>query len=701
MEKGLIIVESPTKERVLKEMIGEKFLILSSKGHIKDLPKSRMGIDIENNFQPTWIIIPDKRQILKNIKNLAEDKEVILLATDPDREGEAISWHIAQELNINHKKCRITFNEITKNVVLQAIENPRELNMNIVNSQIVRRLLDRLVGYKVSPLCYKYAQGKSAGRVQSVAVHLIVKREKEIAAFKSEEFWKINVSLLKENDKRDNAFTALLVSKNGTKIKIENQKDAELYCKEIEGYEFVVSKIIITREHKHPPLPLKTSTLQQIAYTKLNFTVKKTMQIAQQLYEGISISGIGTLGLITYMRTDSTRLSDEAKSNARKYVLDKYGKEYLAYIKGDLPKKKNKETIKVQDAHEAIRPTSINLEPDSIKDNLTSDQYRLYRLIWNYFLASQMKSALLERRNIKIRASHYTFEVNGTSIIFPGYLKIIGESEIEKVIIPDLKEEEKLVLLSINPKQSFTKPPARYNEASLVKVLEKEGIGRPSTYAIIIDKILSRGYVEKEDKKLIPTKLGMVVDQFLMEYFPNIINIKFTAIMESELDKIESGEQDWQNILQKFYEALLFNIEKLIDEPPQKLIQKTREFTEEKCTVCSNQMEVKNGPYGKYLACSKYPLKHPTKPYLIKIGLSCPQEGCTGEIVKIKTKKGKYFYGCSRYPDCNFSSQFLPVNQKCPECDSILVKITNKKEGSYYKCSNKKCHYHEREMNKK
>ncbi|MDD3656305.1 MAG: type I DNA topoisomerase [Atribacterota bacterium] len=698
MEKSLIIVESPTKERVLKEMIGEKFLIISSKGHIKDLPKSRMGIDMENDFQPTWITIPEKRQVVKFIKNIAEGKEKILLATDPDREGEAISWHIAKELNINSQKCRITFNEITKNVITQAIENPRDLNMNIVNSQIARRLLDRLVGYQVSPLCYKYTRGKSAGRVQSVAVHFIVKREKEIEAFKPEEYWKINVLLLRDKDIKDNAFQASLVSKNEVKIKIKNQKEAELYCKEIEKCQLTVSKITTTKEYKHPPLPLKTSTLQQIAYNRLNFSVKRTMQIAQQLYEGISITGVGTLGLITYMRTDSTRISNEAKLNAQKYISEKYGKIFVSSSKSTLAKLKNKVTIKIQDAHEAIRPTSINLDPESIRNNLKPDQYKLYQLIWKHFIASQMKSALLERRNVKIRAGHYIFEVNGTTIIFPGYLKVLGDSEIEKVSIPDLREKEKLQLLEIDSKQSSTKPPARYNEASLVKVLEKEGIGRPSTYAVIIDKILSRGYVEKENKRLIPTKLGIVVDQFLMEYFSNIINVKFTAIMENELDKIESGEHNWQNILNNFYKSLLLNINRLKENPPHKLIQKSRELTDEKCTVCGNLMEIKNGPYGKYLACSESPLKHPTKPYLTKIGVLCPREGCTGEIIKLKSKKGRFFYGCSKYPDCNFYSLFPPVNKKCPDCGSILVKINNKRKGNFYQCSNKECHYREKAL---
>jgi DNA topoisomerase-1 len=693
MKKSLIIVESPTKEKVLKEMVGDKFLITSSKGHIKDLPKSRLGIDIDNNFTPTWIIIPDKRQIVKKLLDLTEGKEEILLATDPDREGEAISWHIAKELNIENKKCRVTFNEITKDVVREAIKNPRKLNGNIIDSQITRRLLDRLVGYKISPLCYKYTHGRSAGRVQSVAVHLIVKREKEIEAFKPEEFWKINVFLLKENDKKENYFQSTLVSKNGNKIKISNQKQAELVCKEIKDCQFIVSEITTKREYKHPPLPLKTSTLQQIAYHKLNFSVKKTMQIAQQLYEGISITGRGTLGLITYMRTDSTRLSEEAKMNARNYIQENYGKDYVSSGKSTIKRAKN---IKIQDAHEAIRPTSIDLAPKLIKGDLSSDQYKLYQLIWQYFIGSQMKSAWLERNNIKINAKEYIFETNATKILFPGYLKVIEEADLEKVIIPPLQEGDRLILLKIDPKQSYTKPPARYNEASLVKVLEKEGIGRPSTYAMIIDKIISRGYVEKENKKLKPTKLGVVVDQFLRDYFSNIINIKFTATMENELDKIESGEHNWQKILDNFYKLLLKNMDQLMDNPPQKLIQKSKELTEEKCLVCENLMEIKNGPYGKYLACSKFPTQHPTKPYIIKLGMPCPKEGCEGEIIKLKSKKGRTFYGCSKYPDCNFYSQFPPVDKKCPKCGSILVKINNKKIGNIYQCISKDCNYREK-----
>jgi len=693
MKKDLIIVESPTKERVLKEMIGDKFLIISSKGHIKDLPESRMGIDVEDNFKPTWLIIPNKRQILKNIKNIAQGKNKILLATDPDREGEAISWHLAEELDIDNQKCRVSFNEISKNVVIQAIDNPRELDMNIVNSQIARRLLDRLVGYKVSPLCYKYARGKSAGRVQSVAVHLIVKREKEIETFKSEEYWKINVFLLKEKDTEDKAFQATLISQNDIKIKIKNQKEADFYCEDIKECPFIVSKVTISEEYKKSPLPLKTSTLQQIAFHNLNFSVKRTMRVAQQLYEGISIAGTGTLGLITYMRTDSTRLSDEAIINARKYISEKYGKEYQ--ISGKRISK-NKEPIKIQDAHEAIRPTSINLEPLFIKGDLTNDQFKLYQLIWEYFIASQMKPALIEKKNVRIRAKQYIFEANGSCIKFPGYLKVLKENEIEKVILPGLKEGEMLTLLKIDPRQSFTKPPARYNEASLVKVMEKEGIGRPSTYAVIIDKILSRSYVEKENKKLLPTKLGIIVDQFLTKYFSNIINVKFTAKMEQELDKIESGEHNWQNVLNDFYKSLLLSINRLTEKPPQKLTSEFKELVDEKCIVCGNSMEIKTGPYGKYLACSQFPLKHPTKPFLFKIGVACPKEGCSGEIIKLKSKKGRFFYGCSNYPNCDFCSNFIPVNKKCPDCGSILVKRNIRGKGSFYQCYNKECRYHKK-----
>ena len=696
MKKGLIIVESPTKERALKEMVGDKFNIISSKGHIKDLPKSRMGIDIKNNFQPTWITIPGRRQVLKNIKDSAQGKSIILLATDPDREGEAISWHIAQELNIKNQKCRIVFNEITKNVVLQSIKNPRELNANTVNSQITRRLLDRLVGYEVSPLSYRHTGGRSAGRVQSVAMYLIVKREREIEGFTPEEFWKISAMLLKEKDKKTNAFQANLVLKNGTKIKIKNAEEAKIACKEIENSQFAVSGIAINKVHQRPPLPLKTSTLQQIAFQKLNFSVKKTMYVAQQLYEGISISGKGTQGLITYMRTDSTRISNEAKIKAREYILKNYGQEYLVLGKNVPLKSKKKETIKIQDAHEAIRATSTQFEPESIKNDLTNDQYKLYQIIWKYYIASQMKTALLEKKKIRIKAERYTFETSDAKILFPGFLKMIGDEEIKKVPIPESTEGEKLTLLKVESAQSFTKPPARYNEASLVKILEKEGIGRPSTYSAIIDKIISRGYVEKENKKLKPTKLGFIVDQFLGKYFSNIINVKFTAKMENELDKIESGVQNWQDVLNKFYVTLSQNIERLKEKPPKGLLKKTIELTDEKCAVCGNLMEVRNGPYGKYLACSEFLLKHPTRPFLIKIQVPCPENGCTGEIVKLKSKKGRIFYGCNRYPDCEFSSNHQPIDKKCPECNSILVKTTDRKKGVIYKCHNKECQYKEK-----
>ena len=698
MAKNLIIVESPTKERVLKEMLGKDFQVTSSKGHIKDLPKSRLGINIENNFEPTWIIIPAKRQMVKKLKTVAKDKENILLATDPDREGEAISWHIAKELNLENSKCRVVFNEITKDVVTDAVQKPRKINMNIVDSQIARRLLDRLVGYKVSPLCYKYARGKSAGRVQSVAVHLIVKREKEIQAFKPEEYWKINALLQKIDDKKENIFEASLANKKGQKININNIEKANKIFNEIKNMKFNVVSIQNKNERKHPPLPFKTSTLQQASYNKLNFSVKRTMRVAQQLYEGISLTGKGTLGLITYMRTDSTRVSNQAKINAREYIFKNYGKEYISSGKGST-KKSQKENNKIQDAHEAIRPTSVYLSPESVKNDLTADQYKLYSLIWTYFIASQMKSALIERSSVKIQAGDYIFDVNGSKVIFQGFLKIITNNDIKKNMIPQLKVGEKLILVKLEKKQSFTKPPARYNEASLVKVLEKEGIGRPSTYAVIIDKIQSRNYVDRDNRKFIPTKLGIIVDDFLNNYFSNIINIKFTATMEKMLDRIESGESEWQDTLDNFYKSLLKDIQQLEKKPPVKLVEQSKEFSDEKCTVCGSRMEIKNGPYGKYLACSEFPIKHPTKTYLIKIGVSCPENNCDGEIIKRKSKKGRTFYGCSNYPNCNFYSIYIPTNEKCPECGSVLVKRSSKKKGYFLQCSSKECKYSKKAKN--
>lgn len=691
MKENLIIVESPTKVRVLKEMLGNSFEVASSKGHIRDLPKTRLGIDIKKNYEPTWVIIPAKRHMIRELKNMAVNKENILLATDPDREGEAISWHIAKELNLEDKKCRVVFNEITKNIILQAIKKPRKLSFKVINAQIARRLLDRLVGYEVSQLCNKYAGGKSAGRVQSVAVHLIVKREKEIQSFKPKEYWKISAFLYKEDSKKEN-IEALLVSKNGKKIDIQNKKQADIICNEIEKSQFSVYDIKNKKQHKHPPLPFKTSTLQQVGYNKLNFSVKRTMQVAQQLYEGVKITGKGTLGLITYMRTDSTRISDEAKASAREYIITNYGKDYVSSGKSTSQKNK-KQNIKIQDAHEAIRPTSVYLRPGDIKDDLSADQYKLYRTIWEYFVANQMKSALIERNNIKIKVKEYIFELNGAKIIFPGYLKIFDTNDIEKKIITNLKAGDKLELLKLDRKQLFTKPPARYNEASLVKVLEKEGIGRPSTYSVIIDKIQSRNYVEKVEKRFKPTNLGITVDKFLINYFSDIINVKFTATMESKLDKIESGEESWEEVLDTFYQLLLDDMNRLKQNPPEKLIKQGKELTDEKCSVCGSQMEIKNGRYGKYLACSKLPTKHPTKSFLIKIGVPCPNDNCNGEIIKRKSKKGRAFYGCSNYPKCNFYSIHKPVNEKCPDCGSILVKVGSKRKGAFYQCSNKECNY--------
>ena len=693
MKECLIIVESPTKEKVLKEMLGDGFQITSSKGHVKDLPKSRLGIETDNHFKPIWIVIPGKRKLVKNLKKLAYGKEIVFLATDPDREGEAISWHIAKELNIDLEECRIVFNEITKNVVINAVHSPRKLNMNIVESQIARRLLDRLVGYKVSPLCYKYTRGKSAGRVQSVAVHLIVKREKEIEAFTPEEFWKISANLIKKNDQKYNSFESLLISKNKRKINIKNKKEASAICKEIKNNKFIVSSIIQKTEKKHSPLPFKTSSLQQTAYNKMNFSVKRTMRIAQQLYEGIYISGHGTLGLITYMRTDSNRVSDEAKLKAKKYIKEKFGNEYVSFGNSRNPVKNKNNKNKIQDAHEAIRPTTIQLDPETIKKNLTNEQFKLYQLIWKHFIASQMKSATIERINIKITSGEYTFEMNGSIINFHGFLRIYDEDVKDKKTIPNLQKGEELKLMKIDSRQSFTKPPARYNEASLVKVLEKEGIGRPSTYSVIIDKIQTRGYVEKENKNLKPTKLGIVVDHFLVEYFSNIINVKFTANMEKKLDKVESGEQSWKEVLDEFYKILLKDINDLDKNPPEKLIQQSREYADDNCSVCGNKMEIRNGPYGKYLTCSKFPIEHPKKPFIIKIGVSCPIVNCEGEIIKRKSKRGRIFYGCSRYPDCDFYSIHKPINKRCTKCGSIMVEINSKKNGTSYRCINKECNY--------
>ncbi len=691
MTKYLVIVESPTKEKTLKKILGRDYTIKSSKGHLIDLPKTKLGIDVKNNFQPEYVVIPKQRRVLKELEESTKGKEKVFLATDPDREGEAIAWHIAQKLKVKEEKNRISFNEITEKAVSQAFKNPREINLNMVNSQKARRLLDRLVGYKISPLLWKKIGKKlSAGRVQSVTLRIICEREEEIAKFKIEEFWSINALLIKMTDEKAEPFKAKLFSINSKKASIYTKNEATKICEEVKNQDIYVKNILKKKESKNSYPSFTTSTLQQEAYNKLNFPIKKAMFIAQQLYEGITLGNKGNIGLITYMRTDSVRVSDEAKIEAKKYIEEHYGKDFAKSSK-NIKKEKNKvKNVKIQDAHESIRPTYVFNHPESIKKYLTNDQYRLYNLIWKRFIASRMKAAYLEKITIDIESGRYIFRTSGSKILFKGYMILYGQNNQDLDKIPDLKKEDKLKLMKIETNQFFTKPLPRYTEASLVKRLEKEGIGRPSTYVPTISTLQYRTYVEKVDKKFKPTELGIAVNSFLIQYFSDIVNIAFTAKMEKQLDEIESNKKNWENVLDAFYKAFSSDLEKGNKAPKIKMPEIE---SDEICDKCGRKMLIKNGRFGKFLACSGFPICKNTKPFLDKIGVSCPEEGCSGEIIRKKTKKRRTFYGCSNYPKCSFVTWNKPVNKKCPQCNHILVLSINKKSGFYYKCSNSTCDY--------
>ena len=691
MTKYLVIVESPTKEKTLKKILGKDYTIKSSKGHLIDLPKTKLGIDIENNFQPEYVVIPKQRKVLKELEDSTKGKEKVFLATDPDREGEAIAWHIAQKLKVREGKNRIVFNEITERAVSQAVKTPREINLNMVNSQKARRLLDRLVGYKISPLLWKKIGKKlSAGRVQSVALRLICEREEEIAKFKIEEYWNINALFKKIEGEKVEPFKAKLFSVNSKKATIKTKNEATEICEEVKNQDIYVKSINKKKESKNPPPPFTTSTLQQEAYNKLNFPIKKTMLLAQQLYEGITLGTKGNIGLITYMRTDSVRVSDEAKIEAKKYIEERFGKDFAKSSQSFKKGENKSKNVRIQDAHESIRPTYIFNRPESIRKYLTNDQYRLYNLIWQRFVASRMKAAYLEKITIDIESGKYIFRTSGSKILFKGYMILSGQNNQNLDKIPDLKEKDQLRLEKIEANQSFTKPPPRYTEASLVKRLEKEGIGRPSTYVPTISTLQYRTYVEKIDKKFRPTELGITVNSFLIRYFPDIVNIAFTAKMEKQLDEVESDKKKWEDVLRIFYKSFSNDLEK--GGQAQK-IEMPKVFSDEVCDKCGSKMLVKNGRFGKFLACSGFPKCKYTKPFLDKIGVSCPEEGCSGEIIRKKTKKGRTFYGCSNYPKCSFVSWNKPVNKKCPQCNHILVISKDKKNGFYYKCSNSACDY--------
>ncbi|RVU55311.1 type I DNA topoisomerase [Anaerosphaera multitolerans] len=686
MAKNLVIVESPTKAKTIKKMLGSNYKVVASVGHIRDLPKSTLGIDIENNFEPKYINIRGKGDIIKSLKKDAKAANKVFLATDPDREGEAISWHLSHILDIEPTaKARVTFNEITKDTVKKQIKSPRSIDMNLVDAQQARRVLDRLVGYKISPLLWKKVKsGLSAGRVQSVVLKIICDREQEIEDFISEEYWSIEATLKKSRKSFLTKYYGTLENGKVKKVDIKNEKQADEILNKVDENNFKVSEIKKGLRKKNPNQPFTTSTLQQEASKKLNFSTKKTMMLAQRLYEGIEVPKEGSVGLITYMRTDSTRISPEALETLLSYIDSNYGKEYSKQ------NTRSKQKGNVQDAHECIRPTDVNRTPFSLKDSLSRDEFRLYNLIWRRFVASQMQPAIYDTINLSVNSNDEIFKASGSQISFDGFLKVYEIDSEKDNILPDLELNDLLKLKSIEKNQHFTQPPARYNEASLIKLLEEWGIGRPSTYSPIVSTLLSRYYVVLEEKKLIPTELGITVNEILVENFPDIVNEKFTAEMEDELDKVAEGEIQWKSIISEFYDK--FEKELLVAEEKIKKVEIRDEVTDIKCEKCGRNMVIKMGRYGKFLACPGFPECRNAKPLVEKINVKCPK--CDGDIVVKRSKKGRKFYGCSNYPECDFVTWNKPVDKKCPECNEILVEVNNRKE-HILKCNNKTCSYRE------
>jgi len=688
MADYLVIVESPTKVKTIGRFLGKNYKIEASVGHVRDLPKSQMGVDIENNFEPKYITIRGKGEIINKLKKEAKKAKKVYLATDPDREGEAISWHLANLLNIDqNEKCRITFNEITGNAVKAAIKNPRQIDSNLVNAQQARRVLDRIVGYKISPLLWKKVRkGLSAGRVQSVATRLICDREEEIENFIPEEYWTITANLI--SGKSKSGFAAKFYGTDDSKIELKSKEQVDEILSRINDEKYIVKKVKKGEKKKAPAPPFITSTLQQEASRKLGFPTKKTMMVAQQLYEGVDVKGIGSVGLVTYIRTDSTRIASEAQEEARKYIKENFGDNYLS----ETPRiYKNKNAS--QDAHEAIRPTQISLTPASVKDSLSTDQYKLYKLIWERFIASQMSSAVYDTQAVDIAVSEYLFKASGSKVRFPGFMVLYiegkdEESEEENLNIPDLNEGEELKLKKIEPKQHFTQPPPRYTEATLVKALEEKGIGRPSTYATIISTILARGYIIREKKTLIPTEIARVVNDIMKNYFKEIVDIDFTAQMEKKLDDVEEGTKEWVDILTEFYEQfrhVLADAEEKIGN-----VEIKDEVTDIKCEKCGRNMVIKHGRFGKFLACPGFPECRNARPILEEAGVNCPK--CGGKVLIKKTRKGRTYLGCENNPKCDFMTWDKHTKEKCPECGNFLTMKTSGKK-KIIKCSNDKCTY--------
>jgi DNA topoisomerase-1 len=674
MADSLVIVESPAKAKTIGKYLGSKFIVKASMGHIRDLPKSQIGVEVDRNFEPKYITIRGKGSILKELKDASKKVKRIYLAADPDREGEAIAWHLAHYLDLDaDEACRVVFNEITKDAVKDAFKTPRKINQDLVNAQQARRILDRLVGYKISPLLWKKVKkGLSAGRVQSVAVKLIMDRENEIKAFEPEEYWSITVLL----DAGKSTFEAKYFSLNGEKKELHSEEDVKQVLAAMGKAPFIVKEVKEKERQRNPSPPFITSSLQQEAARKLNFRASKTMSVAQQLYEGIELGKEGTVGLITYMRTDSTRISPVAQEEAKEFIVGKFGAPFYP----ETPRVYLKKNANAQDAHEAIRPTSVLREPDEMKEFLSRDQFRLYKLVWDRFVASQMSSAVLDTMTIDLAVGDALFRASGSKMKFPGFMKVYVESNDdgtteEDKLLPPLVQGDQVKQQSIEPKQHFTQPPPRYTEARLVKALEEMGIGRPSTYAPTLETIQKRGYVAIEEKKFIPTELGELVIQLMSEFFPEILDVEFTAHMEEELDFVEDGKEDWVKVLGNFYSSFEKRLE--FAEEEMKEIEIQDEVSDEICEKCGKHLVYKMGRFGKFLACSGFPDCRNTKPIVKDIGVTCPT--CKqGKIVERRSKKGRIFFGCDRYPDCDFVSWDKPVSKPCPQCDSMLIEKKSK-----------------------
>ena len=683
MSANLVIVESPAKAKTIQKFLGKSYKVVASNGHVRDLPKSTMGIDVDNDFEPKYITIRGKGDILAQLRKEVKKADKVYLATDPDREGEAISWHLYHALKLENKKCsRITFNEITKDAVKKSIKNSRDIDMNLVDAQQARRVLDRIVGYKISPILWsKIKRGLSAGRVQSVALRIICDREQEIDEFISQEYWSLSADILVPGAKKplEAHFTG---DKNG-KVELHSQKEVEELVNKLKNEKFEVLSVKNGERRKKPPLPFTTSTLQQEASKRLNMSTQKTMRLAQELYEGVNLKGKGSIGLITYLRTDSTHISEEADANCREYIGQQYGEEFV----GDKKSVKTTKTGKIQDAHEAIRPTDSSLSPAMIKEQLPRDLFRLYQLIWTRFVASRMAEAVYETTSVKIEAGEYHFNVAASRVKFDGFMTVYSydtEKSTMNAAMKKITKDTEITLSELKPQQHFTQPPAHFTEASLVKTLEELGIGRPSTYAPTITTLLARRYIVKENKNLYITELGEAVNDMMEDGFPTIVDVNFTANMESLLDSVEEGKVKWKTVVENFYPDMIQAVEKAEKELEE--VKIADEVSEEVCEECGRNMVVKYGPHGKFLACPGFPDCRNTKPYYEKIGVSCPK--CGKDIVLKKTKKGRKYYGCINNPECDFMSWQKPSAVRCKECGGYMVE-----KGKKLVCADKECGY--------